>query len=176
MLGHIPKLCQSSNTQRFTCNGSKVMYNASMIWGTIGPQRMFQSGQVYNALMYFFILGVSTPSHFQHAPNANSWSSLSLLSSSIYYTDDTLTVGFDMSTYPSSSLAQARFPLPVQVRWVEFGLSMIDADIIQQPNTPSGSLLASFLTITSGSVLLTGGSGTTVSPLSCKVSSFLTRD
>lgn len=35
------------------------MYNASMIWGTIGPQRMFQSGQVYNALMYFFILGVS---------------------------------------------------------------------------------------------------------------------
>ena len=40
------------------------MYNASMIWGTIGPQRMFQSGQVYNALMYFFILGVSTSSIF----------------------------------------------------------------------------------------------------------------
>ncbi|KAJ6102972.1 hypothetical protein N7486_005399 [Penicillium sp. IBT 16267x] len=57
MLGHITDLCESSNTQRFTCNGAKVMYNASLIWGTIGPQRMFQSGQVYNGLVYFFLIG-----------------------------------------------------------------------------------------------------------------------
>ncbi|KAH8664211.1 small oligopeptide transporter-like protein [Xylariales sp. PMI_506] len=57
MLGHIPNLCSSKNTQRFTCAGTKVVYNASLIWGTIGPQRMFQSGQVYNAIMYFFLIG-----------------------------------------------------------------------------------------------------------------------
>jgi hypothetical protein len=59
MLGHIDELCNPKNKQRFTCNGAKVMYNASLIWGTIGPQRMFQSGQVYNGLVYFFLIGVS---------------------------------------------------------------------------------------------------------------------
>lgn len=40
------------------CNGSKVVYNASMIWGAVGPMRLFQSGQVYSSLMYFFVIGV----------------------------------------------------------------------------------------------------------------------
>ncbi|KAI5271242.1 OPT superfamily oligopeptide transporter [Aureobasidium subglaciale] len=57
MMTNITDLCSPKNTQRFTCNGSKVVYNASIIWGTIGPQRMFQRGQVYSALMYFFALG-----------------------------------------------------------------------------------------------------------------------
>lgn len=59
MYGHISDLCSESNKQRFTCNGSKVVYNASIIWGSVGPQRMFQAGQMYNSLMYFFIIGVS---------------------------------------------------------------------------------------------------------------------
>jgi hypothetical protein len=59
MMGNITDLCKSTNKQRFTCNGAKVMYNASIIWGTIGPQRMFQSGQTYNGLVYFFLIGVS---------------------------------------------------------------------------------------------------------------------
>jgi hypothetical protein len=61
MFSNIKDLCDPHNTQRFTCAGSKVVYNASIIWGTIGPQRMFQQGQVYSSLMYFFILGVSCP-------------------------------------------------------------------------------------------------------------------
>ncbi|WVQ64639.1 OPT family small oligopeptide transporter [Kwoniella botswanensis] len=57
MIGHIEDLCSPTNKNRFTCAGAKVVYNASIIWGTIGPQRMFQSGQTYNALMYFFLIG-----------------------------------------------------------------------------------------------------------------------
>ncbi|TVY43677.1 Glutathione transporter [Lachnellula subtilissima] len=57
MMGHIPNLCSPKNTQRFTCNGAKVYYSTSIIWGSIGPQRMFQSGQVYSGIMYFFIIG-----------------------------------------------------------------------------------------------------------------------
>ncbi|QSZ35659.1 hypothetical protein DSL72_006781 [Monilinia vaccinii-corymbosi] len=57
MIGHIPDLCSPKNTQRFTCPSAKVTYNASLIWGTIGPQRMFQPGQVYNRIMYFFLIG-----------------------------------------------------------------------------------------------------------------------
>ncbi|KAJ7362691.1 OPT oligopeptide transporter [Mycena albidolilacea] len=57
MLGNIENLCSTKNTDRFTCNGTRVVYNASLIWGTIGPQRMFQSGQTYSQIMYFFLIG-----------------------------------------------------------------------------------------------------------------------
>ncbi|KAJ5329424.1 hypothetical protein N7452_009814 [Penicillium brevicompactum] len=75
MMGHIEGLCEPTNKQRFTCNGSKVMYNASLIWGTIGPQRMFQSGQVYNGLVYFFIIGpvVTVLVYFIYRRYPNSW-------------------------------------------------------------------------------------------------------
>ena len=109
-----------------------------------------------------------------HIPIPNSWSSPSSPSLFIYYTDGTLTVGYDLSTYLYSSLVQARFPLPVQVCQFGFGLFLINTDISKQPNTPSGSLLGSFSTTTSGSVLLNGGSVTTVSSSPCKVGSFLT--
>ncbi|KAE8357948.1 OPT oligopeptide transporter protein-domain-containing protein [Aspergillus caelatus] len=75
MLGHISRLCDPKNPNRFTCNGSKVMYNASIIWGTIGPQRMFQQGQVYNGLMYFFIIGpvVTVIVYLLYRRYPNSW-------------------------------------------------------------------------------------------------------
>lgn len=73
MIGHIPNLCHPDNKDRFTCAGAKVVYNgqlsiillvfsethaaAGIIWGTIGPQRMFQVGQIYHGLVYFFIIG-----------------------------------------------------------------------------------------------------------------------
>ncbi|EIM86112.1 OPT oligopeptide transporter [Stereum hirsutum FP-91666 SS1] len=57
MLGHIENLCSSKNTNRFTCAGTKVVYNASLIWGTVGPQRLFAQGQTYSQLMYFFLIG-----------------------------------------------------------------------------------------------------------------------
>jgi hypothetical protein len=58
MIGNIQHLCSPTITQRFTCNGAKVVYNASITWRSIGPQKMFQSGQVYSGIMYFFIIGV----------------------------------------------------------------------------------------------------------------------
>ncbi|CAG8168598.1 unnamed protein product [Penicillium salamii] len=68
MLGHIEGLCETTNKQRFTCNGAKVMYNASLIWGTIGPQRMFQSGQVYNGLPVVTVIV-----YFIYRRYPNSW-------------------------------------------------------------------------------------------------------
>ncbi|KAJ7074114.1 OPT oligopeptide transporter [Mycena amicta] len=73
MLGHIDDLCSTTNADRFTCNGTRVVYNASLIWGTVGPQRLFQLGQTYSQvseinaafafrrlifqIMYFFLIG-----------------------------------------------------------------------------------------------------------------------
>ncbi|KAB8290067.1 hypothetical protein EYC80_010393 [Monilinia laxa] len=75
MLGNIPELCSPKNTQRFLCAGAKVTYNASLIWGTIGPQRMFQSGEVYNSIMYFFLIGpiVTVLVYFIYRKYPNSW-------------------------------------------------------------------------------------------------------
>ncbi|KAJ8064165.1 hypothetical protein OCU04_006517 [Sclerotinia nivalis] len=75
MLGHIPNLCSPENTQRFTCASSKVVYNASLIWGAIGPQRMFQAGQTYNSIMYFFLIGpiITLLVYYIYRKYPNSW-------------------------------------------------------------------------------------------------------
>ncbi|OCF33178.1 OPT family small oligopeptide transporter [Kwoniella heveanensis BCC8398] len=75
MMGHIENLCHPTNKQRFTCNGAKVVYQASIIWGTIGPQRMFQNGQVYSGLMYFFAIGpvVTVVVWLIYRKRPNSW-------------------------------------------------------------------------------------------------------
>ncbi|SCU93346.1 LAFA_0F15896g1_1 [Lachancea sp. 'fantastica'] len=59
--GNIEDVCTPHQASHFTCPGSKVFFNASIIWGVIGPQRMFSAGQIYNKLLYFFILGAGLP-------------------------------------------------------------------------------------------------------------------
>ncbi|KAG6373683.1 OPT oligopeptide transporter [Boletus reticuloceps] len=39
----------------------QVFGTASVIWGVIGPQRQFSSGQIYNSLLWFFLLGAICP-------------------------------------------------------------------------------------------------------------------
>lgn len=109
MIGNIKDLCQPTNSDRFTCAGAKVVYNASLIWGTIGPQRMFQAGQVYNGLMYFFLIGVGT-FFWSKILLKSELFSLWLLCSSTLFTDDTLAAGSSILTCPSSSMLQVNFP------------------------------------------------------------------
>lgn len=59
--GNIKDICEPHQKSHFTCPGSRVFFNASVIWGVIGPQRMFSSGQMYNKVMYFFLLGALLP-------------------------------------------------------------------------------------------------------------------
>jgi len=62
--GAIELLCSPDNTRYFTCPGGHVFFTASIIWGLIGPQRIFSAGQVYNGLLYFFIAGAIAPALF----------------------------------------------------------------------------------------------------------------
>ena len=48
-------------TKNHTCPNGKVFFNASIIWGVIGPQRQFSHGQIYYGLLFFFIIGAVTP-------------------------------------------------------------------------------------------------------------------
>ncbi|EPS68970.1 hypothetical protein M569_05793, partial [Genlisea aurea] len=45
----------------WTCPGDDVFYNASIIWGVIGPMRMFTSKGVYGALNWWFLVGGVLP-------------------------------------------------------------------------------------------------------------------
>ncbi|KAJ5762703.1 Sexual differentiation process protein isp4 [Penicillium manginii] len=60
-LGTIKKVCQSDQPNHYTCPNGRVFFNASVIWGVIGPQRMFSIGQIYSPLMFFWIAGLILP-------------------------------------------------------------------------------------------------------------------
>lgn len=45
----------------WTCPGDDVFYNASIIWGVIGPLRMFTKYGVYPEMNWFFLIGAVAP-------------------------------------------------------------------------------------------------------------------
>ncbi|KAL7249048.1 hypothetical protein ACSBR1_011250 [Camellia fascicularis] len=45
----------------WTCPGDEVFYNASIIWGVVGPLRMFTKQGVYPEMNWFFIVGFLAP-------------------------------------------------------------------------------------------------------------------
>ncbi|KAL7929768.1 OPT oligopeptide transporter domain-containing protein [Trichoderma chlorosporum] len=52
----IPGICTPDQVSNFNCeNGSQVYFSASVVWGAIGPKRIFS--QIYPAIKYTFLLG-----------------------------------------------------------------------------------------------------------------------
>ena len=51
----IKDYCSPTNKQKFTCPGAKTFYNASILWGVIGPKKVF--GGLYPILQYCFLIG-----------------------------------------------------------------------------------------------------------------------
>ncbi|KAK6462457.1 OPT oligopeptide transporter protein-domain-containing protein [Scheffersomyces coipomensis] len=47
--------CEPTNRQKFTCPSSTVFYNASILWGVIGPKKVFNG--IYPVLQYCFLIG-----------------------------------------------------------------------------------------------------------------------
>ncbi|KAH7910423.1 OPT oligopeptide transporter protein-domain-containing protein [Hygrophoropsis aurantiaca] len=61
MFTNIEDMCSTTQKDGFICPNTEVFGTASFIWGVIGPQRQFSGGQVYNALVYFFLIGALCP-------------------------------------------------------------------------------------------------------------------
>jgi OPT family oligopeptide transporter len=59
MFSNIQGIC--ADNAFFTCPNTEVFGTASIIWGVIGPQRQFASGQIYYALLFFFLVGTLCP-------------------------------------------------------------------------------------------------------------------
>lgn len=60
-LGSIPNVCSDTQANSYTCANAKVFYTASVIWGAIGPKRMFSGDATYHKLQYFWLVGAVTP-------------------------------------------------------------------------------------------------------------------
>lgn len=46
--GNIEGVCTATQKQGITCPNAKTFFNASVIWGVVGPKRMFSSGALYS--------------------------------------------------------------------------------------------------------------------------------
>jgi len=64
LLNTIPKICQDQllpPSSPWTCPSDRVFYDASVIWGLVGPRRIFGPLGSYSALNWFFLGGALSP-------------------------------------------------------------------------------------------------------------------
>lgn len=58
---NIPDFCSPNQVNGFVCANGRTIFNASIIWGAVGPAKMFSPGKMYNAVLWFFLVGVIAP-------------------------------------------------------------------------------------------------------------------
>lgn len=51
----VENICEADNAMKFTCPGENTFFSASIIWGVIGPKRIFD--HQYPTLKWMFLLG-----------------------------------------------------------------------------------------------------------------------
>ena len=59
LIGNIPNFCAEDQPQGFTCPGATTFYNASVIWGVVGPKRMFGPGSLFAWINWFWLVGAA---------------------------------------------------------------------------------------------------------------------
>ncbi|GAO14569.1 hypothetical protein UVI_02032790 [Ustilaginoidea virens] len=60
-LAKIPDICSEKQKDGYSCPSGHVYYTASVIWGAIGPARIFSHGATYASLQWFWLVGAATP-------------------------------------------------------------------------------------------------------------------
>lgn len=57
----IKDFCKPDQAAGFSCPAARVFFNASVIWGVIGPKRQFGFGEIYHNTLWFFLVGAILP-------------------------------------------------------------------------------------------------------------------
>lgn len=57
----IPGVCTDNAPNRFTCPGINTFFTAAVLWGTIGPKKVFGVGGQYSAMLLGWPLGLVIP-------------------------------------------------------------------------------------------------------------------
>jgi OPT family small oligopeptide transporter len=58
---NIPNICAPKQANNFSCPNGRVFFTASVIFGLIGPKRIFSTGALYGGLQYFWLAGSVVP-------------------------------------------------------------------------------------------------------------------
>ncbi|KAM3243029.1 hypothetical protein ACQJBY_055170 [Aegilops geniculata] len=64
LLGSVENICQDQllpPDSPWTCPGDRVFFDASVIWGLVGPKRIFGPHGNYEAVNWFFLIGAAGP-------------------------------------------------------------------------------------------------------------------
>ncbi len=72
---NVDDVCSSTQKDGFICASGRTVFNASIIWGAVGPGRLFSPGRKYNAIMYFFLIGAICPviTYYLHKKWPRKW-------------------------------------------------------------------------------------------------------
>ncbi|KAJ1949604.1 hypothetical protein EC988_004710, partial [Linderina pennispora] len=63
LINTIDGMC-TENGGHFTCIQANTFFSASVIWGLVGPERMFGTESIYHPALYLFLLGLFLPIPF----------------------------------------------------------------------------------------------------------------
>ncbi|KJZ69609.1 hypothetical protein HIM_10997 [Hirsutella minnesotensis 3608] len=59
--GNIEGICTEGQHQGLTCPNARTFFNASVIWGVIGPKKVFGAGSIYAWTNWFWLIGAAVP-------------------------------------------------------------------------------------------------------------------
>ncbi|EEP81328.1 predicted protein [Uncinocarpus reesii 1704] len=60
-LGNIDGVCTPNQEAHFTCPNGKTFFSSAIVWGVIGPQRMFGPGSIYSGIQWYWLVGAILP-------------------------------------------------------------------------------------------------------------------
>ncbi|KAL1897982.1 hypothetical protein Sste5346_003837 [Sporothrix stenoceras] len=60
-MNKIPNVCTDEAPNKMTCPGINTFFTAAVIWGTIGPKKIFGAGGQYTAMLVGFPIGAVVP-------------------------------------------------------------------------------------------------------------------
>lgn len=66
MFANIPDMCSKHQEHMFTCPSTNTFASAAVIWGGIGPERLFSMGKLYYPITLFFVGGLLAPIPFYY--------------------------------------------------------------------------------------------------------------
>lgn len=66
MFANIPDMCSKHQVHMFTCPSTSTFSSAAIIWGGIGPKRLFSHGGLYYPITFFFLIGAIAPIPFYY--------------------------------------------------------------------------------------------------------------
>lgn len=64
LLDNVPGICTPMQKDRFICPTSTIFAQASVIFGDVGPSRLFGPSSLYNGILWFLLLGAVSPIPF----------------------------------------------------------------------------------------------------------------